>query len=227
MKERPGVMLYFSNRPCIDALSDEEAGKLIKGFLSYAETGEDPAFDGVLQLLFLMLKPFADFDAERYQRHCTQTRYAVYCRERSKQSLPKLSYEEWKLSADNDSYPNTISISESDSNSESVSVSDSVPDSESESNSQSAAISTAAPSAAVRRYSRFGTGKTVRLTDEDYLSLMEELGLQNLTQTILYAEPKAAELGYDASVLDWKRFLRKCWYEQVRQSTAAAGQRVT
>ena len=111
MKERPGMMLYFDNKDCIDALTDAEAGRLMKGLLAYACDGTLPRFDGALKLVWLMFKPKLDLDAERYFRHCRQKSYAVYCREQDKRKLPKLSFDEW-LSEDSASddigcYPTT------------------------------------------------------------------------------------------------------------------------
>lgn len=208
MKERPGVMMYFTNRPCFDALPDADAGKLLKGFLSYAETGTLPALNGTLQLLFLLLKPSVDADAQRYERHCTQKRYAAYCREQNKLSLPKLPYEEWLLSADIDPYPNT------ETNTEPVSVPASDADTETKSTSLSAAEANKAQAPA--KLGHHGKNRTIRLTDADYLDLMNEMGVSELCDTMLYAEPKAQELGYDAETLDWKAFLRKCWYTEVK-----------
>lgn len=209
MKERPGVMMYFTNRPCFDALSDADAGKLLKGYLSYAETGIPPALDGTLQLLFLLLKPSVDADEQRYERHCTQKRYAVYCREQNRLSLPKLPYEEWLLSADIDPYSNT------ETNTEPVSVPASDTGTETNSLSASAAESDKGASLA-EKIGHHGKNRTIRLTDADYLDLMDEIGLSGLCDTMLYAEPKAQELGYDTETLDWKAFLRKCWYTEVK-----------
>ena len=73
------------------------------------------------------------------------------------------------------------------------------------------------PASHAEKVGRHGKNRTIRLTDADYLELMDELGLNELCETMLYAEPKAQELGYDTEALDWKRFLRKCWYTKVKQ----------
>ena len=109
MKERPGMMLYFENRACIDALSDAEAGKLIKGLLRYACDGTVPQFDGVLRLVWLMFQPKLDYDAARYDHLCRQKMYAVYCREQEKSNQIKLTFTDWLkytfASNDTERYP--------------------------------------------------------------------------------------------------------------------------
>ena len=41
---KPGVMIYFNDARVVDKLTDQEAGKLFRGILQYAERGEIPDF---------------------------------------------------------------------------------------------------------------------------------------------------------------------------------------
>jgi len=50
-------------------LSDEDAGKLIKGIYDYATTG-DSKLDGYLKIIFLPIKDEIDKNEENYQKRC-------------------------------------------------------------------------------------------------------------------------------------------------------------
>lgn len=228
MKERPGVMLYFDNKDCFDALSDEETGRLIKGLLSYALTGREPQFDGALMLVWLMLKPRIDYDASRYYKLCRQKSYAVYCREQDKKQLPKQSFSEWETASsqtdDIECYPTTTTTATTTPTTITTATATTAATTTTTSTPTAAATLLSTPAAKEKR-GHFGLNRTVRLTDGDYLELMDELGVSNLNETLLFAEPKAKELGCDADTLDWKSFLRRCWYQEVRQRTEAEKRR--
>lgn len=216
MTKRPGMMIYFDYRECIEALSDVEAGKLFKSLLNYAHTGEVPALDGALKLLWLALKPKLDHDALRYEQLCRQKKYAVYCREQERKELSKLSYEEWleyhPISDDDECYPATTTTATTTASTTVTS-------------SAAATVTPTEPTTpdAPKKPGHHGVNKTILLTDADFIELMDEFGLSNLMETMRIAEPKAAALGYDAAALDWKRFLRKCWYGEVRQKLLSEG----
>lgn len=205
MKERPGVMLYFDNADCIEELPDAEAGLLLKGVMHYGLAGLEPQFNGALKLVWLMLKPKLDRDAERYFRACRQKSYAVYCRERNKKGLEKPTFAEWEAeqawSDDIDCDPTTAP---------------SVTPERKITASLSAAVTVPRATDAEERLGLYGEAGSIRLTDAAYGELMDEIGLFNLVDTIRYAEPKAAALGLDAEQIDWKHFLRHCWYDEVK-----------
>lgn len=84
-KKRPGVMLYFDNFRVLDELSDLEAGVLFRGIMEYAERGILPEFDERgLTLIWHMIRPRIDHDAETYREKCRSNAYSVYCREARK-----------------------------------------------------------------------------------------------------------------------------------------------
>lgn len=206
MKERPGVMIYFDNQECINALSDEDAGRLIKGLLNYAAHGVTPQFDGALKLVWLMLKPRLDYDAQRYLRLCRQKSYAVYCREQDKKQLPRQSFDEWQteqpLSADTECYPTATANTTATTATTTATATTTT-------TATTATAATTIPETPAK-LGRHGTNRTILLTNADYLELMDEMGLSELVDTMLYAEPKALDLGYDPETLDWKAFLRQC-----------------
>lgn len=207
MKERPGVMFYFENRACIDALNDEEAGRLAKGILKYAQEGAEPAFDGVLRIVWLALRPNVDRDAQRYERQCRQKQYAVYCREQDRREQPRSSYEEWyadqMMCSDAVCYPTTTTTT----------TPTTTPTTTTTPTSTTAATATdpiAETSAAEEEKMRFGLHQTILLTKQEYTELMNEFGCTELHELFLTAEPLAMKRNYDPHTLNWPQYLRFC-----------------
>ena len=97
-KERPGVMLYFDDiRPAINRLDPGQSGALLRSILDYAQYGAVPELDPMTSLVFEMLMPKLDRDAERYEESREQRQYAVYAREKKKMGETCLSFAEWRL----------------------------------------------------------------------------------------------------------------------------------
>lgn len=60
-------MLYRSDKPKIDKLTDEQAGKLIKAIYHYAEYGEIPEVeDSAVWMALLFICQQIEADAEKY-----------------------------------------------------------------------------------------------------------------------------------------------------------------
>ncbi len=67
MKEN--FLLKKSQQEIFNELSDEEAGKLIKGIFNYADTGES-GLDGYLKIIFIPIKTEIDKNEENYKKRC-------------------------------------------------------------------------------------------------------------------------------------------------------------
>lgn len=66
-KEKPGVMLYFDLRPCLQRLTNEQKGILFSAILDYAENGVMPELDDdAVGVAWDFVKPRIDRDAEVY-----------------------------------------------------------------------------------------------------------------------------------------------------------------
>lgn len=215
MKSRPGVMFYFENQDCINALTDEQCGKLTKGIMEYAKSGEEPVFDSVLHIVWLAMRPTVDRDGKRYERQCSQKQYAVYCREQDRRGEARRSYEDWytdqMMSADDFCYPNTNTDSNANANTDTTTNADATANTYSYAN---AAANTAAPISEAptggEEKQHFGQGRTILLTKTEFTDLMNEIGLTRLHELFLYAEPLAQKRGYDPDSLNWPQFLRFC-----------------
>lgn len=98
-KDRPGVMLYFDSvRPALNRLDDTQCGRLFRAVVDYAEYGVVPELDPLVGMVFDLLVPKIDRDAERYEESREQRQYAVYCREKQKAGEPCMKIAEWRLS---------------------------------------------------------------------------------------------------------------------------------
>lgn len=110
MAERPGIMIYFDQWEPLLKAGDETAGALLRAAVMYARYGEVPAFSGVSEILWGIVRPMLDRDGERYEQTLAQRRYAVYCRDIRKKGYEPLSMEDWtrSQSADVGRYPISV-----------------------------------------------------------------------------------------------------------------------
>ena len=101
---RPGIMLYFDILDPIKVLPDADKGKLLVAMLEYGQTGTAPVFDGMLALAWGFVKPKIDKDSEEYNRTVLKRQYATFCRDRKKKGEPEITFEEWLMTIDDQSY---------------------------------------------------------------------------------------------------------------------------
>ena len=101
---RPGIMLYFDILEPIKVLPDADKGRLLVAMLEYGQSGVVPEFEGMLALAWGFVKPKIDKDSEEYNRTVLKRQYATFCRDRKKKGEPEISFEEWVITIDNQSY---------------------------------------------------------------------------------------------------------------------------
>lgn len=96
-KQRPGVMIYFDSiRPALKRLDNEQCGTLFRAILDYSEFEEISDLESMTGMVFDLLRPKLDRDAERYEEGREQRQYATYCREAKKKGEQPQSFESWK-----------------------------------------------------------------------------------------------------------------------------------
>lgn len=70
---KDNFLLKKSQQEIFNELSNEEAGKLIKGIFQYANTGES-GLDGYLKIIFIPIKTEIDKNEKRYEEVCKKNR---------------------------------------------------------------------------------------------------------------------------------------------------------
>ena len=101
---RPGIMLYFDILGPIRLLPDADKGRLLVAMLEYGQSGIAPEFDGTLALAWEFVKPKLDKDSEEYNKTVLKRQYATFCRDRKRKGEPEISFEEWLMTIDDQSY---------------------------------------------------------------------------------------------------------------------------
>ena len=101
---RPGIMVYFDMMGPLKVLPDTDKGRLFWAMLEYGKNGTVPEFDGMLSLAWEFVKPKIDKDSEEYNRTVLKRQYATFCRDRKKKGEPEISFDEWMMTIDNQSY---------------------------------------------------------------------------------------------------------------------------
>ena len=86
--KKTGFILYPEAADVINTLTDAEAGKLLKAFYKYHETGEVPKLKRDLLLVFMMFKPKFDRDSEKYENICERNRQNGQNGGRKKENQP-------------------------------------------------------------------------------------------------------------------------------------------
>ena len=101
---RPGIMLYFDILDPIRVLPDADKGRLLVAMLEYGQSGTVPEFEGMLALAWGFVKPKIDKDSEEYNKTILKRQYATFCRDRKRKGEPEISFEEWLMTIDDQSY---------------------------------------------------------------------------------------------------------------------------
>ncbi len=106
---KPGIMFYFSTRPCLKRLSLEEKGLLFEALLDYGEFGAVPTFDESpgLAVAWDFMQQLVDRDAERYGVKVMQRRYATFCREAKKRGEAVIPFDDWAATEENEAHHST------------------------------------------------------------------------------------------------------------------------
>ena len=74
---------------CLDALADDEKGRLFVAMLNYAATGETPVLTGSERVLWAVSKQMIDRQSESYDRVCSANKANIMRRYESKEDVTK------------------------------------------------------------------------------------------------------------------------------------------
>lgn len=87
-----GIFLYFSFEEPLNALTDEQRGRLVSALLEYGKYEKIPNFSGELQMLFMCIKQGIDENKCAYNEKC----------EKNRANIKKRWDEEQKIIVQND-----------------------------------------------------------------------------------------------------------------------------
>lgn len=213
---KPGVMFYFEIRPCIKRLTLEEKGQLFEAILDYGEYGAIPEVDGAVGVAWDFIQQRLDRDTGRYDEKVEQTKYAVAVREAKKKGIQLPPFEKWRilsdeererlLSDDNERYPNSTTISTSNS----TSISNSKGNKESMAGKPPPTPEAASDKKAQKH--KYGEYKNVLLSDDELKKLRSEIpGCENLIERLseYIASTGKKYKSHYATIRSWARRERK------------------
>lgn len=109
-KGRPGVMIYFDAvRPALSRLDNDQLGSLFRAILDYGEFGAVSDLEPMAGMVFDLLRPKIDRDAEKYEESREQRQHAVYVREARRRGEEPLTLSEWRTNRESSSDNGPIS----------------------------------------------------------------------------------------------------------------------
>lgn len=202
---KPGVMFYFDVRPCIKRLTPEEKGRLFEAILDYAEFGVVPDVDGALGVAWDFIQPKIDRDGERYDKQIEQKQYAAFAREIKKQGKDPIPFDDWKALSDNERCRLTSGDTERypTNNYQLTTI-----NYQSTTNNTGGADKPPTPTKASKNaYGEFGW---VKLTDDEFNRLLNDIGEAEVKRCIAYVDESAQTTGNKNKWKDWNLVIRKC-----------------
>ena len=95
MAELKYITLFLDRQKEFNMLSDEQAGKLIKGIFEYGATGDELASDDLtVNILFSVIKAQLDEVANKYDEKCRKNKEIATTRERKKREAKNTNVDE-------------------------------------------------------------------------------------------------------------------------------------
>ena len=181
---RETVLLYTSIKEPVDALTDEQAGKLFKAILAY-QTDNDVVLDGLLNVVFLQVKQQIDYNNDKFDE--TTKKRSEAGKKGMESRWNKNNKDNNAITNDND----VISVITPDNkNNYNDNDNDNVNDND---NDNDNVIVVAKATKHI-----YGEYKHVRLTDNEYQKLCEEYGDIDTGRAIRYLDEYIEMKGYKA-----------------------------
>lgn len=96
-KKKPGFISYHEFRGSVNALSDEEAGKLFKACFDYSMEGLQPNdLPARASVLWPLIMARIDEDTDSYRQKSRDSQYAAYCRDQKNAGNVPDDRETWE-----------------------------------------------------------------------------------------------------------------------------------
>lgn len=176
---------YHSYFKKCEKLTDQELGRLFRALLIYSETGERQELTGRESIAFDFIADDIDRAKQSYDDRCKKNRENIkkrYDNTNEYDGIPpnKTVYESYQSK---DKSKNKNKNKNNSPNGESISA---------------------------REKRTYGSYGWVRLTDEEYVRLLEEFGETELQRCIDYVDESAQATGNKNKWKDWNLVVRKC-----------------
>ena len=183
---RETVLLYTSIKEPVDALTDEQAGKLFKAILAY-QTDNDVVLDGLLNVVFLQVKQQIDYNNDKFDE--TTKKRSEAGKKGMESRWNKNNKDNNVITNDNDvisviTPDNKNNYNDNDNDNVNVNVND---------NENDNVIVVAKATKHI-----YGEYKHVRLSDNEYQKLCEEYGDIDTGRAIRYLDEYIEMKGYKA-----------------------------
>ncbi|MBO7172145.1 MAG: hypothetical protein J6V52_04240 [Bacteroidaceae bacterium] len=199
MAAAKSFLVYLDYAKAVEWLSDEDAGKIFKALLAYADNREEPQLDGGLRAVFAMMQNQIDRDREKYEETCEKRRANG-----EKGGRPPKA----KAQSENQTKPNGFSEKQTKHDTDTDTEKDTETDIEKESKKEKAPDKPTR-TRSVARTAR-GVYGWVKLSDEEYSRLSNELGEHELKRCIAYVDESAQSTNNKNGWRDWNLVIRKC-----------------
>lgn len=182
-------------------LTDTDLGTLFRAMMKYQFEGIEPEdLNSVLQVFWAFFRSDLDHARERYETAVKNGKKGG----RKKKQKPEETQE---------NQTEGISITESISESKSITESESI----SETKKAQAASAEAEVSVSQKAYGEFGW---VKLSDQEYSELKQEMGEQQLKRCITYIDESAQSTGNRNHWVDWRTVLRRCYQKRWHETSS-------
>lgn len=194
--------VYLDYSKAVNKLSDAEAGQLFKALLEYADSGQDPPLEGSLYAVFAIMQNQLDRDTEKYVQKCERLRQngskggrPAKNKEPNENQEKPFGFAEKPKEADTD----TVTDTDTDTVTDTVTVTG---------NTERKADKPPTSSQKVKK--SFGEYGWVKLTEDEYNRLMNDLGEDEAKRCITYVDESAQSTDNKNKWRDWNLVVRRC-----------------
>ena len=184
---------------------------LFEAILDYAEHGTEPDFDGVVGVAWDFIKPGIDRDSDRYGNQVLQKQYAAYVREVKKKGQTPGSFDDWKAIPDNERY-RVISTDTGRYPTSTPTTAATTATTTATTIESTAGKPPASPKPAKKSFGDYGW---VKLTDDEYNRLINDLGEDEAKRCITYIDESAQNTNNKNKWREWNLVVNKCHREKL------------
>ena len=178
MAELKYITLFLDRQKEFNMLSDEQAGKLIKGIFEYSSTGEELKSDDLtVNILFSVIKSQLDEAANKYDEKCRKNKEIANTREKKKRELKSTNVceDDDNSTTDHERAFETTNVNERD-----ISSTNST-NTKTKTNTKTNTKTKTITNADALVYGTFGN---VTLTKDEYDDLVNDYGRNKITEYI-------------------------------------------